>query len=384
MGNDIHGAPLTTEALYPTASLTKLTVALAILRLADRGTLDLDAHLMRVLPELAAERATLRDLLCHTAGLPEMPTVTAGTWQEIGPSCLTTPPDHEPGTRVLYSNQGYGLLGIALERVTGRPFGEALRSLVIEPLGLDAHVADALPRRPVQGWKFRVLPAGGVFMTIKAALKLVEAFRNSAGRVSQRSACLRRDHRPDGWCTGRCEPEDAMDALSVGSGTRNPRRSLLTLDPSLSERFVLRACRCQRMRRLVRSRGGRLLGHPHGSAKRSLRGHPLAPSDPPESGGYRRSNPHAVTEPHPVRARFLSEPSGSGTIHRPASEPRLGSPSAWLSIARLGLHRTVPFAHWRGVPRPVGAHTRMAWKIGAAGCPLQRLPRICVCRSPGK
>jgi CubicO group peptidase (beta-lactamase class C family) len=178
VGNDIYDAPLTTDALYPTASLTKLTVALAILRLADQGTVDLDAPLKHVLPEAAAERATLRSLLCHTAGLPEMPTVTVGTWREIGPSCLTTPPDHEPGTRVLYSNQGYGLLGIALERVTGRPFGKALRSLVIEPLGLDAHVADALPRQPVQGWKFRVLPAGGVFMTIEAALKLVEAFRN--------------------------------------------------------------------------------------------------------------------------------------------------------------------------------------------------------------
>jgi beta-lactamase class C len=179
VGCDIHGAPLNEQSLFPTASLTKLAVAQAVLRLVDAGALELDAPIRQLLPEaLPEDGVTVRRLMCHTAGVPEMPLSTAGDWAEIRRSCLETPVQHAPGTRVLYSNQGYGLLGIVLERIAGASFGQALRALVFEPLGLDAHVADALPREPVQGWRFRVLPAGGVFMTVQAALSLVETFRD--------------------------------------------------------------------------------------------------------------------------------------------------------------------------------------------------------------
>ncbi|MFN0074187.1 MAG: GNAT family N-acetyltransferase [Chloroflexota bacterium] len=183
VGADIHGASLSSEALFPTASLSKLAVALGVLRLVDQGVLSLDAPIHEILPDaVVADGVTLRGLLCHTAGLPELPLVVEGSWSEIGLSCQTTPGDQAPGTRVAYSNHGYGLLGLALERVTNQSFGDALTSLVFKPLGLDAHVADALPRAPVQGWRFRVLPAGGVFMSVAAALTLIETFNHSRSR----------------------------------------------------------------------------------------------------------------------------------------------------------------------------------------------------------
>jgi CubicO group peptidase (beta-lactamase class C family)/ribosomal protein S18 acetylase RimI-like enzyme len=204
LGADIHGTPLHQDSLFPTASLTKLTVALAVLRLVESGTLDLDAPIPAILPDAQLDDGvTVRRLLCHTAGVPEMPMSTAGDWTEISQSCLCTPAQHEPGARVLYSNQGYGLLGLALERVMGTAFGAALRSLVLDPLALDAYLADDLPRQPVQGWRFRVLPAGGVFMTAAAALRLVETFRGPpAGFLSTALATESTRDQTDGVAGG--------------------------------------------------------------------------------------------------------------------------------------------------------------------------------------
>jgi CubicO group peptidase (beta-lactamase class C family)/ribosomal protein S18 acetylase RimI-like enzyme len=180
VGVDVHGASVNAQSLFPAASLTKLAVALAVLRLVDQHALELDTPIHRLVSgPLLDDGITVRRLLCHTAGVPEMPLSTGGDWKDIGRSCLETPAQLSPGTRVLYSNLGYGLFGLLLEQMTGTSFGKAMRSLVLEPLDLDAHVADALPRAPVQGWRFRVLPAGGVFMTASAALSLVDAYRHT-------------------------------------------------------------------------------------------------------------------------------------------------------------------------------------------------------------
>lgn len=208
VGHDAQGRPLSEDSLYPTASLTKLAVALGVLRLVDRGTLDLDAPITRVLPEATnGAGVTLRGLLSHTAGMPELPLVVEGEWADIGGSCLTTPAESAPGARVSYSNLGYGTLGLALERATGQSFGAALRGLVFEPLGLEAYLREELPREPVQGWRFRVLPAGGVFMTVRSALGIVDAL-----------------HRPPAGFLSRETLEDALRDQTGGvTGGMGPR-----------------------------------------------------------------------------------------------------------------------------------------------------------------
>ncbi len=203
LGTDGQARPLRAETLFPVASITKLATALAILRLAAGGGLLLDDPLERHLPDAAAARqgVTIRTLLSHTSGLPyDAPPglVTYGPeldWPTLARACLATPLDHRPRTRVTYSNVGFGLLAIVIERVTGHSFSIALTELVLVPLGIEGYLGLEPERSPawVVGelgehagtplspynsvfWRRLSLPWGGLVTTAAGALSLVRAF----------------------------------------------------------------------------------------------------------------------------------------------------------------------------------------------------------------
>jgi CubicO group peptidase (beta-lactamase class C family) len=207
-GMDADGAPLTAESLFPVASITKLATALAVLRLSDAGLLQIDEPLSMHLPDAAAARsdAALRDLLCHTAGLPldlssEAAPYAAGlSWPGLAQACLEAFPERSPREIVQYSNIGYGLLGIVVERLTGLAFSQALAQLVLEPLGISGTLGDEPPRQPariadVRGasagstiesfnssfWRSLGFPWGGLVTTAAGALALVRAFLGLPG-----------------------------------------------------------------------------------------------------------------------------------------------------------------------------------------------------------
>src|SRR5690349_14155497 len=73
LGSDGGGRSLAADSLFPVASISKLAVALAVLRLVEAGELALDDPLARHLRDAASAREgpTLRDLLRHTGGLPD-------------------------------------------------------------------------------------------------------------------------------------------------------------------------------------------------------------------------------------------------------------------------------------------------------------------------
>ncbi|MDQ3900367.1 MAG: beta-lactamase family protein [Actinomycetota bacterium] len=155
-GADGTGRPLAADSLFPVASLTKLAVALAVLRLADTGRLSVDDPLARHVPEAAAAQpgVTLRRLLTHTSGLrgvyPEAlaPWTPDLTWATIRRAVLTVPLDHPPATRVEYGALNYQLLAIVLERVTGQAFTAVLQELVLTPLGIEGYLGAEPPRPP--------------------------------------------------------------------------------------------------------------------------------------------------------------------------------------------------------------------------------------------
>ncbi len=203
LGTDGRARPLRVETLFPVASITKLATALAILRLAASGDLSLDDQLEKHLLDAAAARqgVTLRMLLSHTSGLPyDVPPELAPytpqlDWPTLAHACLATPLARPPQTRVTYSNVGFGLLAIVVERVTGHSFSAALTELVFVPLGIEGYLGVEPLRSPawVVGelgehagtplspynsafWRRLSLPWGGLVTTAAGALSLVRAF----------------------------------------------------------------------------------------------------------------------------------------------------------------------------------------------------------------
>ena len=127
--NDSAQTPVDTATVFEAASLSKPVFAYLVLRLADRGELDLDRPLAEMLeyprlpPDERARRITARLVLSHGTGLPN--------W---GGERLTL--QFEPGTAYGYSGEGFVYLQKAIERATGHSLEALARREVFEPLGM--------------------------------------------------------------------------------------------------------------------------------------------------------------------------------------------------------------------------------------------------------
>lgn len=147
--------PVTPETLFQAASISKPVAATAMLRLVERGTLELDADVNRYLvawkvPEsrfTAAEKVTLRRIASHTAGLTVhgfpgyAPTDPVPTPVQVlnGAAPANTEAvvvDTFPGAVERYSGGGTVVMQQLLADVTGRPFPALMRELVLEPAGM--------------------------------------------------------------------------------------------------------------------------------------------------------------------------------------------------------------------------------------------------------
>jgi len=142
-------APNTPQTKFDIASITKQFTATLVLQQVEEGRIRLDATVSDYLPWYRSDtgkRMTIEQLLHHTSGLPpdfDAPafnaTPTGATHFEpqdfVGKFCqanLTA----EPGAKWQYSNCGYNILGLILERVTGVSYSELLRKKILEPAGM--------------------------------------------------------------------------------------------------------------------------------------------------------------------------------------------------------------------------------------------------------
>jgi CubicO group peptidase (beta-lactamase class C family) len=137
--------PATAAMAYPIGSISKQFTATAVLLLQQQGKLSIDDPVGKYFPELTrANDVKLRNLMTMTSGYedfapqdysipawyqPEDPAKTVHDW-------ATKPLDFEPGTQYQYSNTNYVLLALIVEKVTGEPFYNFLRSTVLDPAGL--------------------------------------------------------------------------------------------------------------------------------------------------------------------------------------------------------------------------------------------------------
>lgn len=138
-----HGqpAPTTSETLFPLLSVTKMFTAATAVSLAQEGVLDLHRPIASYLPELSADnelgRVTLHQLMTHTAGLvddPHHPLCQGGGG--LSDATVRAHLGTQPGTVFLYSNIGYALVGLVIERTTSRSFEDVVRERVLLPMGM--------------------------------------------------------------------------------------------------------------------------------------------------------------------------------------------------------------------------------------------------------
>ncbi|MGJ6964185.1 serine hydrolase domain-containing protein [Streptosporangium sp. G11] len=138
--------PVGRDTLFVLGSVTKTYTATALMRLVERGLVELEAPVRRYVPELvladerAAERITVLNLLNHTAGLDWGVIVDTGEGDDALAGYVAKMAELEligsPGDRASYSQAGYNLAGRVIEKVTGLPYERAITSLLFEPLGL--------------------------------------------------------------------------------------------------------------------------------------------------------------------------------------------------------------------------------------------------------
>jgi D-alanyl-D-alanine carboxypeptidase len=147
--------PVSPDGYFRIASVTKTFVATLMLQLAGDGRLSLDDTVERWLPGVVSGNGndgrtiTIRRLLQHTSGIhDDYPDYTSAkdfyqhrydtyTAEQIVARAMLHQPDFRPGKGWSYSNTGYVLLGLIIQRVTGHPWHEELRDRILRPFGLD-------------------------------------------------------------------------------------------------------------------------------------------------------------------------------------------------------------------------------------------------------
>lgn len=142
--------PASPSTHYRLASITKQFTAAAVLDLAHRHKLSLDDSARRFIPSLPsyADRVTIRHLLTHTGGLADyedhIPEGTSAQLTDADVLAIVekrSSPEFDAGTRYHYSNTGYALLALIVERASGLSFADYLRSRIFTPAGMSTTVA---------------------------------------------------------------------------------------------------------------------------------------------------------------------------------------------------------------------------------------------------
>ncbi len=144
--------PMKTDFRFRIGSVTKTFTATVVLQLAGENRLNLDDYIEKWLPGVIqgngydGNKITIRHILNHTSGIAEYSrskdadffkdTKKSYTAEELVKMGISLPPDFAPGKGWSYSNTGYVLLGILIEKVTGNSYAEEIENRIVEPLEL--------------------------------------------------------------------------------------------------------------------------------------------------------------------------------------------------------------------------------------------------------
>ncbi|PEO77153.1 serine hydrolase domain-containing protein [Bacillus toyonensis] len=143
--------PMKADFRFRIGSVTKTFIATVLLQLSGEKRLNLDDSIEKWLPGVIqgngydGNQITIRQILNHTSGIADymnskdfdiMDTKKSYTAEEFVKMGISLPPEFAPGKGWSYSNTGYVLLGILIEKVTGNSYAEEIENRIIEPLDL--------------------------------------------------------------------------------------------------------------------------------------------------------------------------------------------------------------------------------------------------------
>ncbi len=162
------GARASPSTVYNIASTAKILAAVAVMNLVESGRISLDDSLADLLPDVASRGAlgdaTLRQLLNMTSGLRDYvgadlerlaanPSVPLSS-EFVLDFVRTAPLTHQPGTNWIYTNTGFYLAGLVVERVTGRAWADFIIEDIVRPLGLlETHLCDDVADSRARGYE---------------------------------------------------------------------------------------------------------------------------------------------------------------------------------------------------------------------------------------
>ena len=213
MADKSRNIPAKADTVYRVGSVSKLFTDIAILQLMERNELNLDSDISAYLPDLSLENpfdtpVTLRQLMSHRAGLIREPRVgnyfdpSEPTLQATIESLNGTQLVYEPETRVKYSNAGIAIVGYIIEKTTGIPFTEYVKTNVLDPLGmfssdfeLNPTIQDKIAAGQMWTYDGRVFdaptfqlgmsPAGSLYSSVSDLALFMNALFRGGGEILQ-------------------------------------------------------------------------------------------------------------------------------------------------------------------------------------------------------
>ncbi len=226
--------PADTATIYRLGSITKSFTAVLLMQLVEEGKVKLDDPVENFVPEVRnlkgydkAGKITLRQLASHTSGLQREPRLADASvgpvdhWEEKVMACIPRSSfAHQPATQFLYSNIGFAILGLAIERIAGIPYLQLIQQRILTPLHMDhtfftlpdslrPHLAEGIendrngasnlttPLRELDGRGYRV-PNGGLFSTSGDLAKFAAALEKSSPMLSDASLAMLQQVPPGG------------------------------------------------------------------------------------------------------------------------------------------------------------------------------------------
>ncbi|MEM1437290.1 MAG: serine hydrolase, partial [Pseudomonadota bacterium] len=246
-----QGTPVEPVTNFRLASITKQFTATAIMLLVEEGALTLDTRLTTVFPDFNdyAAPITIKHLLQHQSGLPDYERLVPETATEqvhdrdvLTLMAAVDAGEFEPGTDYHYSNSGYAVLAMVVEKLSGQTFSQFLEERIFSPLGMSNTVAfvdgvSTVPNRALgytvidediqpsdQSLYSAVLGDGGIYASLNDLYRWDQALYTNALLSAASLALMRTPDREDygfGWRIDRYRGKLRYHHSGSTSGFRN-------------------------------------------------------------------------------------------------------------------------------------------------------------------